>query len=106
MYLKSYVMCVIIMLIIGYLAQRCVINRPKYRGYNVKREPPPRFWGPFSRGELIGWILRSVMLPFILPFAESGMIPDSVLKVVIAVHAVLWMILVPFIVQDIVDGKW
>ena len=106
MYIKYYVIGVIIMLIMGYFIQRGRIERPMYRGYKTRREPPPRFWGPFSRGEFIGWIVRSVMLPLVLLFDLDGIIPERAMKVVLGVHVALWIALVPFFIEDIVDGKW
>ena len=63
------------------------------------------FGARFSKGEIISWIVRSFMLPMVLLFAWGEIIPEKVLDIVIGVHLVLWMFLVPVIIENIVDGK-
>ena len=49
MYLKYYIIGVIIMFIGGYFSQRFYITRHLYNDYKGKRERPPRFWGPIFK---------------------------------------------------------
>ncbi len=105
MYLKNYIIAVIIMFIGGYFSQRIYIARRPYRDYEGTRERPPRLWGPFSKGEIIGWIVRSFMVPMVFLFTRSNLIPEKALNIVYGVHVLLWLFLVPIIIETIIDGK-
>lgn len=104
--LKNYILGVAFMFISGYIYQHIHLYTHPYKDLSGEEERPPRYWGPFSQGEIVSWIIRSLCMPLILPFFASNLSDNEIiLKVVIAIHLILWAGIVPIIVERIIDKE-
>ncbi|MDT4371847.1 hypothetical protein [Blautia producta] len=102
-YIKSYLFVIFILLVFEYVFHKVFIKiHPTYAS-GKKIERPPSYFGPFSKGEFVAWLVRSIGAPtwiFIFPNAVSTMHNNIVIG-----GFVVFFIVIPMILTIKIDGR-